>query len=81
MEYEELICSICEEEYDTDLKTPRLLPDCGHTFCTECLSQLLERAVMEKEQFSCPEDRIPCSTMRPANEFPKNFSLLKMAQK
>jgi len=81
MENEELICTVCEEEYDTDSKTPRILPDCGHTFCTECLDQLIDKAKNEGEKFTCPEDRIPCSTLKPANEFPKNFCLLRMAQK
>lgn len=81
MEFEELICSVCEEEYDTDLKVPRILPDCGHTFCTECLEQLIEKAINDGEKFACPEDRIPCSVNKQANEFPKNFCLLRMAQK
>jgi len=53
-----LICSVCEEEYDTDQKIPRLLPDCGHTFCTECLAQLLDKAKSDGEKFACPEDRV-----------------------
>lgn len=81
MEFEELLCTVCEEEYDTDQKVPRLLPDWGHTLCTEWLSQLLENAQSEGEVFACPEDRIPCSIMKPATEFPKNFSLLRIAQK
>ena len=81
MEMDELICSVWEEEYDTDLKIPRILPDWGHTFCTECLDSLIEKAKSEGVKFTCPEDRIPCSTMKPADEFPKNFTLVRIAQK
>ena len=81
MDFEELIWTVCEEEYDTEEKTPRILPDCGHTFCTNCLAQLIERAKNEGVEFSCPEDRIPCSIVKPANMFPKNFGLLKIIQK
>lgn len=81
MEFDELICTVCEEEYDTDLKIPRILPDCGHTFCTECLEQLVEKAAIDGEKFMCPEDRIVCSVDKPANEFPKNFGLLRILQK
>lgn len=81
MDYDELLCSVCEEEYDTDLKIPRIMPDWGHTFCTECLEQLLDKAKSDGEPFTCPEDRIQCSVKKPAGEFPKNFGLLRIAQK
>jgi hypothetical protein len=45
---EELQCTICSQEYDTEERTPRLLPDCGHTLCTKCLKDLLEKA--EKDE-------------------------------
>jgi hypothetical protein len=42
---------------------------------------LINKANSDGDKFSCPEDRIPVSTQKPANEFPKNFCLLRMAQK
>ena len=30
-------CSLCQKEYNLSLKAPRILVNCGHTLCTECL--------------------------------------------
>lgn len=81
MDIDELFWSICHEEYDTEDRIPRILPDWGHTFCSKCLDQLIQKANSQGEKFSWPEDRIPVSTQKPANEFPKNFWLIRMAQK
>ena len=61
--------------------TPRILPDCGHTLCTKCLSDLINKADEIGEEFACPEDRTVCSVKKPADEFPKNFSLLSILEK
>jgi hypothetical protein len=62
--------------------TPRLLPECGHTFCTACLNQLLEQTPGE---FYCPDhrenDRVNCARKSKAEEYPKNFALLRLAEK
>lgn len=44
-------CRICIEEYDTVIRRPRFLP-CGHTFCTDCLVDMLEDNVL-----TCPNCR------------------------
>ncbi len=77
---EELSCTICQQLYNTEDRTPRLLPDCGHTLCTVCLSDLLAKAEQSGEPFACSEDRTPCSIVKPAPEFPKNFALLRMLE-
>ena len=33
----DLICPGCKTEYDIENKAPRILPNCGHTFCSECI--------------------------------------------
>lgn len=55
MDIEELMCGVCNRIYaNQDDLIPRLLPECGHTFCTKCLNELLEK---EPDQpFKCPED-------------------------
>jgi hypothetical protein len=39
-EWNDLQCSICFKEWDENNIIPRMLPLCGHTFCTECLNRL-----------------------------------------
>ena len=36
---EEVTCVICQEEFDLELRQPKML-DCHHTFCLSCLSCL-----------------------------------------
>jgi hypothetical protein len=33
-------CPFCGDKFNVGEKIPRILVHCGHTFCTECLSQL-----------------------------------------
>jgi hypothetical protein len=48
---EVLECPVCFEAYDYDAHRPLLLPVCGHTICSSCLSSGCIS--------SCPEDRTP----------------------
>lgn len=48
----ELICSQCGDNFDEDQRTPRMLPECGHTFCTQCIKKLLKNDVLK-----CPDDK------------------------
>lgn len=45
-------CPLCKNKYDNDLYLPRMLPECGHSFCSSCLKSLL----LESE-IICPEDK------------------------
>ena len=51
------ICQMCKTVFDDFLKIPRLLPDpdCGHTFCTECLAKKLS-SLKPDELFTCPNN-------------------------
>jgi len=55
MQFEELMCGLCQRQYSNvgDL-VPRLLPECGHTYCTQCLNDLLSQS---EGEFYCPEDK------------------------
>lgn len=49
-----LTCEVCSEEYDEGSHTPRLLP-CLHTFCSECIVQLITQR--SGNDILCPLDR------------------------
>lgn len=36
-----IVCAKCENEFDLDIRVPRLMGTCGHTFCTLCLENLI----------------------------------------
>lgn len=35
-------CPICKQEYDLDQKTPKILVQCGHTICFQCLQMFFK---------------------------------------
>ena len=68
---EVLECSLCYERYDDNKRCPRLLSNCGHTFCTHCLEQLLKDG-----SITCPQDRKDVHVTAGLGGLPKNFALL-----
>ncbi|ULU04200.1 hypothetical protein L5515_013322 [Caenorhabditis briggsae] len=73
------LCQICEREFteDDDL-IPRILSECGHTLCTECIRKI---AGTNKNTIHCPFDRI--STSIPGGDvkkLKKNFTILQMKE-
>ena len=72
-----MLCPNCQVEFSSSTNIPRILIFCGHTFCHNCIEQLLVfDNVSNKQQIECPE----CNTMNIAadgvNSFPKNLVLL-----
>lgn len=72
MEIEILSCPICYGEFDQAEKVPRIIPECGHTFCSTCLETLLKtqgslRCPLDKKSFSAHQKGIEA--------FPINFIL------
>ena len=33
------ICGVCKQTYNVGDKIPRILVNCGHTFCTSCFTK------------------------------------------
>ena len=64
-------CQVCMEEMIN--KKPRLLP-CGHTFCSECLEQIIKGGGI-----TCPTCRSKVDTTK-ITDIPVNFNLAKMKQ-
>ncbi|RXG67790.1 Tripartite motif-containing protein 59 [Armadillidium vulgare] len=67
MEYK-VSCEICSLEYSDTETIPRVL-DCGHSFCTSCITQL--------ENTLCPKCR---ANIPSGKEFPVNFSLISLVE-
>lgn len=51
---EDFFCPLCKTKYDDNIFLPRMLPECGHTYCSSCLKKLLTQSEMG---LMCPEDR------------------------
>ncbi|XP_075249344.1 uncharacterized protein LOC142342052 isoform X2 [Convolutriloba macropyga] len=67
-EIDELTCSVCFDLF-TD---PRML-NCGHSFCTGCLDQIIRN-----HQKSCPDCRQPLAeNLESSHHIPRNYALKK----
>eukprot|EP00826_Nyctotherus_ovalis_P033176 TRINITY_DN2677_c0_g1_i2.p1 TRINITY_DN2677_c0_g1~~TRINITY_DN2677_c0_g1_i2.p1 ORF type:complete len:386 (-),score=111.02 TRINITY_DN2677_c0_g1_i2:181-1338(-) len=74
----ELACTSCHQSFNLTTHIPRLLAECGHTFCTVCIGALLGEA----KGFACPDDGVVCgANKRTPEEFPKNLSLLRIIER
>lgn len=49
---EDLTCALCQDDFNLTLKIPRFFGNCGHTFCSSCIKEIID----EKEEVCCPED-------------------------
>lgn len=49
----ELNCMRCKLEFDTMIKIPKMIINCGHTLCNQCLLDLSK----QKKPYVCPEDK------------------------
>ncbi|XP_068215161.1 uncharacterized protein [Palaemon carinicauda] len=63
-----LCCEVCTQAYNNDERRPTLLPDCGHTFCKDCLSKARRR------NRACPTCRKYCNS--DVENLPTNYSIL-----
>ncbi|KAL4491453.1 hypothetical protein ABPG72_008109 [Tetrahymena utriculariae] len=72
----DLFCSSCQNMFDENNHLPRMLPECGHTFCNQCLVRILEK----NDFIECPEDNI-VSSRKEVVSFPKNYSLINIIRK
>lgn len=68
-----IICLICNEPFDIEKKIPRILTQCGHTYCNECL----ERQLQKKNHIICIEDKLKYS-INNIEDLPKNISLIHL---
>ena len=48
-------CNQCDKPFNAHLRVPKLLPNCGHSICNECLNKLTSTTF---STFRCPFDNI-----------------------
>ena len=64
-------CYYCGEKFNVGEKIPRILIHCGHTFCTECLSNLHHNF-----RVRCPICRKLVKQVESVDKLPLNFNIL-----
>ena len=64
-------CQFCGDKYNVGEKIPRILIHCGHTFCTECLSQLHHNF-----RVRCPACRKLIKNLESVERLPLNINIL-----
>ena len=68
-------CPICHNSYDSSIRVPKILINCGHTICSVCLNT----KIFENEgKITCPEDLILYEDIDSSDFFPTNKSLLQI---
>lgn len=71
---EDLTCPNCKNNFDLNLRLPRLFGSCGHSFCTKCIQNL----ITGQEQIFCPIDNLICDFYKldkGINSLPINIAL------
>ena len=64
-------CYFCGEKFNVGEKIPRILIHCGHTFCTECLTQ-----IHHNYRVRCPICRKLVKQVESVDKLPLNFNIL-----
>ena len=78
---QDLNCTICKNDFDLQTRMPRLLPNCGHSFCSLCIQEMIKQ---EEHSFSCPEDGVECQNYNKdigIGCFPLNFTIYRILRK
>ena len=74
--YDETKCPSCNLQYDEEIRIPRILLNCGHTICSQCIS-LSENA---QTPLKCPEDNTEYQNIS-LKSFPINKALIRLLHK
>ena len=71
--YDETKCPICNNQYDEEIRIPRILLNCGHTICSSCISS----SENSHTSLKCPEDNTEYQNIS-LSSFPINKALLRL---
>ena len=75
--YDETRCPSCKQFYNEDIRIPRILLNCGHTICSNCISNSINSSSILK----CPEDLTEYQNVSALSSFPINKTLMKLLHK
>lgn len=78
----DLYCPKCQIQFDEDLHQPRMFSNCGHTFCVQCLLDLIENR--STDTVSCFEEEDQCpgvKVQKGIDSFPINKFILQHLKK
>lgn len=64
-------CQMCLKKYNVGERIPRILVNCGHTFCTNCLSKVFKR-----NRVRCPLCRKLLKSLENVERLPLNINIL-----
>uniref|UniRef100_A0A1I7UN76 RING-type domain-containing protein n=1 Tax=Caenorhabditis tropicalis TaxID=1561998 RepID=A0A1I7UN76_9PELO len=69
-------CHICTNPFDSAYRIPRILKECGHTVCEQCVVKLAEKN--ERKHLTCPFCQSVTLVKGPIDQcLPRNFSLME----
>lgn len=71
-------CPQCQNNFDEDLRCPRVIPTCGHSICQTCLKYHIKKGqLLQASTLLCPicfsTNLIPILYDKVFTDFPKNF--------
>ena len=75
--YDERKCPACKMLYKEDNNIPRILLNCGHTICSNCILNSINTSKVLK----CPEDSTEYENISSLDSFPINKALIKLLHK
>ena len=82
MDFDELKCGICQRPYANQPDVlPRLLLEAGVTYCNTCLQTILDENAGQDHFIVEEEPDVEIPRKEHAEEYPKNFTLLKLINK
>ncbi|CAL4067802.1 unnamed protein product [Meganyctiphanes norvegica] len=73
-----LECEVCLQHFNYGVKRPRFLV-CGHTICSECISESLSNTKSNDGTLACPFCRMSCGVdKKETKDFPTNYKVLNI---
>ena len=64
------ICGVCKQTYNVGDKIPRILVNCGHTFCTSCFTKYYR-----KNRIRCPFCKKLVKNLESVEQLPLNICI------